>query len=125
MRFTLVVALWLLFPAMGNCQTESFTKSDLHVVYLGRETDDERQAAYTEFLEQHFSTVTSIKRSDFDHNKKLDADVLLLDWSQQEDREENYPSPLGKLETWSTPTVLLGSAGLLISGPWKIPGGAG
>ena len=38
---------------------------------------------------------------------------------------DKYSSPLGNLDAWNTPTVLLGSAGHLIAGPWYVVGGAG
>jgi hypothetical protein len=50
-------------------------------------------------------------------------DVVLLDWSQA--TSSTYISPLGDLESWDKPMVLLGSAGLMLAGPWSIIGGAG
>jgi len=50
---------------------------------------------------------------------------VLLDWSQSDSQLAKTPSPLGKIEEWSTPTVLLNSAGLLMAGQWQIIGGAG
>jgi hypothetical protein len=38
---------------------------------------------------------------------------------------DKVTSPLGKLEGWSRPTVLLGSAGLFMAGQWQLIGGAG
>ena len=51
--------------------------------------------------------------------------VSLLDWSQDESRVGDAKSPFGKLEDWSKPTVLLGSAGLLLATQWQLIGGAG
>ena len=53
---------------------------------------------------------------------------MLLDWSQGDVdlmQRKTLKSPLGPRDNWSTPTVLLGSAGLLIAGPWQTNGSYG
>ena len=115
----------LLLPGLVTGQEETSAKIELNVTYLARDDNPERQKSFHDFLEQHFAKVTSVRRSEFDHTQPTDADVVLVDWSQREERADNYPSPLGELEDWSVPTVLLGSAGQIIAGPWRIPGGAG
>ena len=118
-----VVLLLLLFTSPIVAQVGA-TKQPLKVLYLA--TDDEsREKSFTQFLEANFSKVTVLKRDEFKPSQVGDADVVLLDWSQREDREDGYPSPLGDLETWTTPTVMLNSAGLLIAGPWQVIGGSG
>jgi hypothetical protein len=69
--------------------------------------------------------VTLADRERFDPAKAKDADVVLLDWSQHDTDVRKAKSPFGKLEDWQKPTVLLGSAGLLLAGQWQIIGGAG
>ena len=69
--------------------------------------------------------VTVAPRKGFDPAAARDTDVVLLDWSQSEDSVEKANSPFGKLEDWSKPTVLLGSAGLFMAGQWQLIGGAG
>ena len=92
----------------------------------GQRADD-----FTSFLQKHFQKVEFAARPKFDPKTARDFDVVLLDWSQDEldhsvgDPFEKLESALGPRDQWSTPTVLLGSAGLLQSGQWDIIGGAG
>lgn len=99
----------------------------LRIVYLGRSDDEPRTEAFRELFTKHFESVRVIKRDDFRSADAKDADVVVLDWSQPERNvfKGKYPSPLGTLEDWSTPLVLLGSAGLINAGPWEVVGGAG
>ena len=95
----------------------------LRVLYVGNDRD--RGADFESFLKQHFAKVTVARRDGFDAATARDADVVLLDWSQSEDSVDKASSPFGKLEDWSRPTVLLGSAGLFMAGQWQLIGGAG
>jgi len=76
-------------------------------------------------LKKHFKQATVADRERFDPTVAKEADVVLLDWSQRDTDIRSAKSPFGKLEDWSKPTVLLGSAGLLLAGQWQIIGGAG
>jgi hypothetical protein len=49
----------------------------------------------------------------------------VLDWSQRDPRTKPPTSPLGKREAWGKPTVLLDSAGHLLTGAWEVRGGSG
>jgi hypothetical protein len=100
-------------------------KQPLRVLYLARDMDAERQEAYMSFLEANFAQVSTVPRSEFQPVQVQDVDVVLVDWSQREPRQGDYRSPLGDLDDWSTPTVFLGSAGLLMAGPWHLIGGVG
>jgi hypothetical protein len=59
--------------------------------------------------------------------------VVVLDWTWQDWLDEEKAStgsrpktPLGSRDTWSTPTVLLGNAGMLLADAWgDIVGGVG
>jgi hypothetical protein len=95
----------------------------LRVLYVGN--DKARAADHAEFLRKLFERVTVAARDGFEPAAARDADVVLLDWSQSETEVTKARSPLGEPETWSKPTVLLGSAGLLLAGRWQIIGGAG
>src|SRR5262245_53436113 len=95
----------------------------LRVLYVGNYGD--RAADYEAFLNHHFGKVRVASRNGFDPSAARDADVVLLDWSQSEDSVDKANSPFGKLEDWSKPTVLLGSAGLFMAGKWQLIGGAG
>src|SRR5262245_8284880 len=95
----------------------------LRVLYVGNDRD--RGADYESFLKQHFTKVTVARRESLDLAAAREADVVLLDWSQSESKLKETSSPFGKVEEWSKPTVLLGSAGLLMAGQWEIIGGAG
>ena len=100
-------------------------KIPLSVLYLSQQQDQDRSAAFTKFLSGRFSKCVTAKRDEFDSRLLEGIDVVLLDWSQQERSRSDYTSPLGELENWSTPLVLLGSAGLVQSKPWTVIGGAG
>jgi hypothetical protein len=95
----------------------------LRVLYVGN--DKVRARAHAEFLKGHFAQVTVARRDGFTPAAARGADVVLLDWSQSEGDVKNARSPLGELEGWSKPTVLLGSAGLFMAGAWQVIGGAG
>jgi len=96
----------------------------LRVLYLAR-NDADRNAAFRQLFERHFTAVSVRERQQFVPAEAEGFDVVVLDWSQDDRPTGQYDSPLGDLENWSTPTVFLGSAGLLMAGPWNIIGGAG
>src|SRR5262245_49578319 len=96
----------------------------LHVLYVGKAGSD-RAVDYGAFLKKNFRKVSVAGRVGFDPAAAKAADVVLLDWSQDESRVGEAKSPFGKLEDWSRPTVLLGSAGLLLAAQWDLIGGAG
>jgi hypothetical protein len=95
----------------------------LRVLYVGNNRT--RADEYAAFLKKHFARVIVAKRDGFDPASARDADVVLLDWSQSEGELSKAESPFGRLEDWSKPTVLLGSAGLFMAGCWQLIGGAG
>jgi hypothetical protein len=94
------------------------------IVYVGN-ASTARAKAFEEFLRANFAEVMITERKGFDVALAKGADVVLLDWSQQDNRSTDAQSPLGPRESWSTPTVLLGSAGHLLAGCWEIIGGSG
>jgi hypothetical protein len=97
----------------------------LRVLYLGNEGSPRAQS-YLAFLREHFSEARAAARdagADPGH-----ADVVLLDWAQSDvdlQAMASIRSPLGPRQAWATPTVLLGSAGLLLAGPWELIGSYG
>jgi hypothetical protein len=87
-----------------------------------------RTRDYVEFLKSEFTSVRAADRDHFDRKLVGDADVVLLDWSQAEvdlDHFATLASPIGPRDEWKSPTVLLGSAGLLLGVPWQLKGGFG
>lgn len=94
---------------------------DLAVLYLG-DPQTERASAFEAFLTKHFKTVRVEDRTSWDRTAAEDADVVVLDWPQKIPPTER---PLGERETWTTPTVLLGSAGLNLAVIWDVRGGVG
>jgi hypothetical protein len=94
------------------------------VLYVGN-TQNKRTEEVAQFLKKHFANVSVVDRVKFTPADAKEADVVLLDWSQSDSQLAKTPSPLGKFEEWSKPTVLLNSAGLLMAGQWQIFGGAG
>jgi hypothetical protein len=108
-----------------HAHSEESKTIPLKVLYLGREKDEQRSNAFAKFLSAKFVGCTAAKRDEFKPQMLEGVDVVLLDWSQQERSSTKYESPFGPIENWKTPTVLLGSAGLILAGPWSIIGGAG
>jgi hypothetical protein len=98
-------------------------KLTLSVLYVGNPSTP-RGRAYADFLARHFRKVEAAERKGFDAKRAEPFDVVVLDWSQQE-RTEKPTSPFGPKESWSKPTVLLGSAGLLLADAWEIVGTIG
>ena len=100
-------------------------KLPLRVLYLGN--DLQRSSDFEKFLEEHFVFAMAQSHDAFAREVlvKQDIDVVVLDWSQRETNSKDAVSPLGDRETWSTPTVLLGSAGHLLSAAWEVAGGSG
>jgi len=106
-------------PAIGG-EPE---RQPLRVLYVGNASTPRGQA-YAAFLQKHFRDSRAMERNGFDPKQAAEYDVVLLDWSQSE-RPAKPMSPLGPLAAWDRPTVLLGSAGLLLSPAWEIHGGIG
>ena len=100
-------------------------KTPLNVLYLSRNENADRTKAFVDFLSQRFKLCLVEKRDDFKSELLRDVDVVILDWSQSERRSNDGKSPVGLLEKWETPTVFLGSAGLLMANAWNVIGDAG
>jgi hypothetical protein len=115
-----------LFAAVGwgVPATAAELRLPLRVVYLGSE-GKARSTEFVDFLETRFEHVAERNRDDVDLDSVREFDVVLLDWSQTDTDAQKAVSPLGPRAQWSTPTVLLGSAGLLLATSWETIGGAG
>jgi hypothetical protein len=118
----LALVISAVLTVAGSAEDE---KVPLSVLYLGRQGGDRRSEEFVKFLSDKFARCNAAQRDEFRGQLLSGVDVVLLDWSQQERTASKYKSPLGPLENWDTPTVLLGSAGLIIAGPWNVIGGAG
>lgn len=94
------------------------------VLFVGSE-GTARTKAFVELLERHFAEVRVADRKNFHPASAEGVDVVLLDWSQRDAKFPKDPSPLGERASWKTPTVFLGSAGLLVAVQWQIIGGSG
>jgi hypothetical protein len=124
-RVGLILALALATIAnRGECLAND-EKVPLNVLYLSRQEDAGRVEAFRDFLTASFAKLTVAKRDDFQSGLLEGIDVVLLDWPQSERPSSSVPSPLGPIEKWNTPLVLLGSAGLLQSRSWSVIGSAG
>lgn len=84
------------------------------------------------FLQGQFARVDTVERNECAPEKVRSADVVVLDWSQQDGlmrwlqaRDEPRHNPLGELARWDRPTVLIGSAGLNLAAAWGLPGTQG
>jgi len=113
----------LLLGLVATSVTAANDRIPLKVLYLGNE--EQRRSDFGEFLQNTFVESDAIPHAAFDPESASDFDVVILDWSQREANSENAVSPLGDREAWSTPTVLLGSAGHLMAAPWEVAGGSG
>ena len=121
---TLIVLLAALGFEFGLGAAEH-VRLPLRVLYLARTKDDTRTAAFSEFLNHHFATCRTERREAFQRDFTNEIDVVVLDWSQDERLSNEAVSPIGPLDEWKRPIVALGSAGLLLSKPWKVIGDAG
>ena len=122
-----LLAAGLSLVAAGAAQAQEVGPQDLNLLYLGN-AGTPRAEAFETFLTGRFTSVRVADRDTFDPATVGDADVVLLDWSARDVvnmKMDEITSPLGPRESWTTPTVLLGSAGLLIAGPWQTHGSYG
>ncbi len=111
---------WLVFTVV--CAAKLFAADDLlpqRVLYVGH-----RAAEFAPFLRQHFATVETVPRENFQPAQAAKFDVVVLDWPQSGGLSFEK-SPIGERAAWTKPTVLLGSAGLNLAVNWKLKGGAG
>lgn len=121
---SLIVPLLMVLPLGGAAGDEP---PALEILYLGN-AGSPRAEAFKSFLGERFAKVTVVARDAFDPATASDVDVVLLDWAQEDvdlSRMGKIESPLGPRDEWSKPTVLLGSAGLLIASPWRTTGASG
>lgn len=119
----LVAVGMALFAFLVAGTTQASDQVNLSVLYVGTAASP-RAKTYTEFLRKNFRHAHAINRADFKPNDADRFDVVVLDWSQDE-RPAQPTSPLGPMASWHKPTVLLGSAGLLLGEAWEISGTIG
>lgn len=127
MQLLLIVGVLLSVPAGGATGEPIDEPPPLSVLYLGNASTP-RAKQFMEFLDGRFQSVRVVNRNDFDAKSAADFDVVLLDWSQSDvdlSKMGEIQSPLGPRDEWTKPTVLLGSAGLLIASPWLTTGSSG
>ena len=124
MKRTAILFLLLLTDVGSAAGADREAVVPLSVLYVGN-SKSPRAGDYESFLKKYFRQVRVANREGFDPATAKSADVVLLDWSQSDVDVTKAKSPFGKLEDWNRPTVLLGSAGLLLAGQWQIIGGAG
>lgn len=100
----------------------------LHVAFVGK-LDSDRGKSFVQFLRQQFARVTPVAIDGCAPEKLRMADVVVVDWAQGDgviawmnDTQKAHDNPLGKLERWDRPTVLIGSAGLNLAADWNLPG---
>lgn len=82
----------------------------------------ERRAAFVEFLDERFGTVRVVDHGEVDADALDGIEVVVLDWHQGDGSDAD---PLGPRASWTKPTVLVGSAGLLLAMKWEVLGGSG
>ena len=102
-------------------------KHQLSVMLVAGE-EQGRSKDFEAFLRRHFAKVETAKRADFDPKSAQGMDVVMLDWPQGKDARAMRAAgktPLGDFESWTVPTVLIGSAGLNVASAWGVRGGFG
>jgi len=109
--------------------------ANLRVLFVTDDRIPGRTAAFTTWLKPLVKSVEVVTFSLTKTPAKevfTAADVVLLDWETSSAHDEShdpwteqaarFPNPLGAREAWSTPTVLLGYAGLMASITWRVAG---
>lgn len=109
---------------VGALAAQSPDRLPQRLLFVGEATQAARGREFAEFLTQHFAKVTTTTHAEFTAALTKDVDVVLLDWHQGGDLDRTR-SPLGELEAWDKPLVLLGSAGLNTAVAWNVFGGVG
>ncbi len=105
-----VVSLLLLTPAFVlTAPSASQSKLPLHILYAGR-PGAERTADFVGFLKDHFREVDTADLKQLRLDRKLDADVILLDYDGDGFKAPRVTFPKG----YSKPTITIGVAGALI-----------
>jgi hypothetical protein len=110
---------------LSNAQAVDLDK--LNVLYVGEAPNTTRAKQVTEFLQKNVGRIEAVSRQGFKQEQAASFDVVLLDWPQSDntEQERQQGSPLGARASWTKPTVLLGSAGLNLAIVWKVRGGSG
>ena len=132
-KLAVFLVLAAALPSWSHVPTVAADPAPLDVLYLSRTNDPTRTADFKEFLESRFRRCVVEDREDLSDEVLQGIDVVIFDWSQSErspgtqsDNEDSEPVfSLGSLEQWSTPIVLLGSAGLYLADVWQVIGDAG
>jgi hypothetical protein len=100
----------------------------VHVAFVG-DLQSDRGKDFVQFLRAQFARVDTVERGSCVPAQLRCADVVVLDWPQQgaisywiDDKQAPHHNPLGELDRWDRPTVLLGSAGLNAAADWNLPG---
>jgi hypothetical protein len=135
MRITTIIqvvaaaALAALIAGSPVSALKTEVRHDLRILILAKAGSD-RAEQYRAFLAEHFETVVVADKNAFEPSQAAEFDIVLLDWRQDEIDHQGggfaaLKSPLGERAEWSKPTVLLGSAGLLLSAPWQTSGSYG
>jgi hypothetical protein len=96
----------------------------LKALYVG-DLRTPRAAEFAGLLKTNLGGFETASISAFKPEQAAQFDVVLLDWPQSGELRERKRGPLGDRETWTKPTVLLGSAGLNLAVVWKVRGGSG
>lgn len=123
MRYACCLALTMV-SVLPSTATADEALLPLRVLYIGN-SKTPRAGDFDRFFKQHFVRVVMADREGFNPDAAREADVVVFDWSQSDGDLRKASVPLGRLEEWSKPTVLLNSAGLLVAGHWQLIGGAG
>jgi hypothetical protein len=119
-RFAFVV----LTAAASVCAQDAPERLPHKVTILGDE--DKRTEDFAALLRQRFADV-KVEKHGVDPATLRARDVVVLDWKQSVEalRKGDMHCPLGEREEWTTPAVLIGSAGLMLACCWDVLGGFG
>ncbi len=129
----LIIALLSIHAALAAADLKN-----LRIVYLTDDLRPGRTDAFSTWLTpqvRSFTVVTYSRTNTPSAEELAVGDVVMLDWDQSSlqdgtkdswpEQAARFPNPLGKRATWGKPTLLLASAGLMVSHTWAVAGDRG
>ncbi|MBM3832082.1 MAG: hypothetical protein FJ403_02170 [Verrucomicrobia bacterium] len=104
---------FIVLSLLGLASARAADVNKLKLLYVGQPANSTRAKQVTSFLQKNAGQLHAVERRGFRPEQAIGFDVVLLDWPQSgnTEQERKQGSPLGPRASWNKPTVLLGSAG--------------